>query len=309
MHAADAVAMLQRARDRGDADRRGVGGEDAVGRDDGLELAEQLLLDLEILEHRLDDDMAGLEVVELVGDRRDWHRSWRGRRRSAGPWPPGPSASRGSPAFALAAPPAAASNMIALMPPCAVTCAMPRPMAPVPTTPTVRSERLMSRIRHVLYFFVFAALRGADRKGRPASENPFCLRASSASSLSSKARALRRLPRAAISRNCTSASCAAKVAVATTSISLLMLTPRVRAKSRRRSWVSSGIRMVQLPASQIPDIVRDDRCSAASYSKLEKVIVTFVPQVRPPQVVNAYPSPYRRQRLNQCHGLIVRHRG
>ena len=50
------------------------------------------------------------------------------------------------PAFALAAPPAAASNMMALMPPCAVTCAMPRPMAPVPTTPTVRSGRLMSRV-------------------------------------------------------------------------------------------------------------------------------------------------------------------
>src|SRR3984893_7227510 len=48
-------------------------------------------------------------------------------------------------AFALAAPPAAASNMIALMPPCAVTCAMPRPMAPVPTTPTVRSGRFTSR--------------------------------------------------------------------------------------------------------------------------------------------------------------------
>src|SRR5690242_3453003 len=50
------------------------------------------------------------------------------------------------PAFALAAPPWAASNRIALMPPCAVTCAMPRPMAPVPTTPTVRSGRLMSRV-------------------------------------------------------------------------------------------------------------------------------------------------------------------
>ena len=48
-------------------------------------------------------------------------------------------------AFAFAAPPAAASNMIAFMPPCAVTCAMPRPMAPVPTTPTTRSERFTSR--------------------------------------------------------------------------------------------------------------------------------------------------------------------
>src|SRR5215216_511222 len=48
-------------------------------------------------------------------------------------------------AFAFAAPPAAASNMIAFIPPCAVTCAMPRPMAPVPTTPTTRSGRFTSR--------------------------------------------------------------------------------------------------------------------------------------------------------------------
>ena len=68
VHAADALAVLQRARDRGDADRRGVGGKDGLGRDHGFELAEQLLLDLEVLEHGLDDDVAGLEVVELVGD-------------------------------------------------------------------------------------------------------------------------------------------------------------------------------------------------------------------------------------------------
>ena len=38
------------------------------GADDGLELAEQLLLDLEVLEHRLDDDVAALEVLERLGD-------------------------------------------------------------------------------------------------------------------------------------------------------------------------------------------------------------------------------------------------
>ena len=68
VHAADAVAMLQRARDRGDADRRGVGGQDGVGRDHRLEFAEQLLLHFEILEHRLDDDVAGLQVLDLLGD-------------------------------------------------------------------------------------------------------------------------------------------------------------------------------------------------------------------------------------------------
>ena len=55
------------------------------------------------------------------------------------------------PAFALAAPPAAASYSSAFIAPLsaepwAVTCAMPRPIAPVPTTPTVRSGRLMSRV-------------------------------------------------------------------------------------------------------------------------------------------------------------------
>src|SRR5579883_1326229 len=60
--------------------------------------------------------------------------------------------------FALAAPPAAASYIRALMPPWAVTCAMPRPMAPVPTTPTTRSGRLTSNVIRV---FLLSALRHA----------------------------------------------------------------------------------------------------------------------------------------------------
>ena len=67
VHAADTVAVLERARDRGDADGRGVRGDDRLGRDHGLEFAEQLLLHLEILEHRLDDDVAALQAPERVG--------------------------------------------------------------------------------------------------------------------------------------------------------------------------------------------------------------------------------------------------
>ena len=68
VHAADAVAVLQRPRDRGDADGGRVGRQDGVGRDDGLEFPEQLLLHLEVLEYGFHDDMAALEVLELVGD-------------------------------------------------------------------------------------------------------------------------------------------------------------------------------------------------------------------------------------------------
>ena len=165
VHAADAVAVLQRARDRGDADRRGVGGEDRIGRDHGLELAEQLLLHLEILEHRLDHDVAALEVRRACRRRRDWRRSWRRRRRSGGPWRPGPSGSRGWRPSPWQRRRPAASNRIALMPPCAVTCAMPRPMAPVPTTPTMRSGRLMSRVIRFSICVVLSAAKdlGLDR--------------------------------------------------------------------------------------------------------------------------------------------------
>jgi hypothetical protein len=103
-----------------------------LGRDHGFELAEQLLLDLEVLEHRLDDDVAALRSSSLSATR-GWRRSWRDRRRSAalGDQALQRLEDRG---LRLGRTAGAASNMTAFMPPCAVTCAMPRPMAPVPTT-------------------------------------------------------------------------------------------------------------------------------------------------------------------------------
>ena len=57
-----AVIAARAAGDLGDRQRRGVGGEDRVLRADLVELAEQLALDAQVLEHRLDHE---------VGRRRD----------------------------------------------------------------------------------------------------------------------------------------------------------------------------------------------------------------------------------------------
>ena len=51
--------------DLGDAERRGVGREDALGRDDPVELAEDRLLDLERLDDRLHDQVGPGELLEL----------------------------------------------------------------------------------------------------------------------------------------------------------------------------------------------------------------------------------------------------
>ena len=146
VHAADAIAVLQRAGDRGDADRRGVRRQDRVGRDHRLELAEQLLLDLEVLEHRLDHDVAALEIGKAVGDDEIGLRPGDVGIAQPAAWPRAPSASRGSRSWPWPRRLRRRRTGSAFMPPCAVTCAMPRPMAPVPTTPTVRSGRLMSSV-------------------------------------------------------------------------------------------------------------------------------------------------------------------
>ena len=68
---ADEMLRLQRSLgERGDRQRRGVAGEDDVGADDGLRLLRRLLLDRAILEHRLDDEVAALEL-RIVRGRRD----------------------------------------------------------------------------------------------------------------------------------------------------------------------------------------------------------------------------------------------
>src|SRR5690606_24320549 len=68
VQAGDARLVLADGRDLRDRQRGGVGGEDRVGAADGVEGREQVLLDLEILEHRFDDDLAIAERFDAVDD-------------------------------------------------------------------------------------------------------------------------------------------------------------------------------------------------------------------------------------------------
>ena len=144
VEAADPLRPLARGRDRGDLQRRGVGRDQAVVRHYALEMAEQLALRLQVLDDRLDDDVARGEVRQARARSRSGR--WRARRR-----PPGSGrAPRAWRAWSRCnpAPPArrrrGCRTAPMRMPACAAICAMPRPMMPVPTTPRVRSGRWMS---------------------------------------------------------------------------------------------------------------------------------------------------------------------
>ena len=76
VHADHAAGEVVGGGDLGDAQRGGVGREDAVVGDDPVELAEDRLLDLERLDHGLDDDVGLGELLEL-GRERDPARSAR----------------------------------------------------------------------------------------------------------------------------------------------------------------------------------------------------------------------------------------
>ena len=69
VHADDPLGMRRDGRDLGDRQRGGVRGEDRVRRGRRLELAEELLLDGEILEDGLDHEVAAGEVGDLGRDR------------------------------------------------------------------------------------------------------------------------------------------------------------------------------------------------------------------------------------------------
>ena len=69
MHADDALRPFRRRRDLGNGQRGGVCREDRVGLRDAIELREQLALELELLEHRFDDEIAVREVGEIGGQR------------------------------------------------------------------------------------------------------------------------------------------------------------------------------------------------------------------------------------------------
>ena len=65
VHADEPLRAAQGAGDRGDGQRRGVGGQDRIGSDHGLQLAEQAPLDGEILDDGLDHESAGAKVGEV----------------------------------------------------------------------------------------------------------------------------------------------------------------------------------------------------------------------------------------------------
>jgi hypothetical protein len=135
VEAADALRPLAGGGDRRHRERRGIGGEDAVGGDDVLQLLEQRLLDVEVLDDGLDDDLGRREFIE-PGDDFELRRRRCGSASAeilplSASWPRVPvTVSR-----ALAAAPCRASNSSTRMPAWAAIWAMPRPMAPVPTMP------------------------------------------------------------------------------------------------------------------------------------------------------------------------------
>ena len=68
VHADHATRARVGRRDLGDRERRGVGGQDGVLGDDPVELLEDLLLDLQRLHDRLDDEVGVLELLDRRGE-------------------------------------------------------------------------------------------------------------------------------------------------------------------------------------------------------------------------------------------------
>ena len=64
VQADDALGLRGRGRELGHGVGRGVGREDRVGPADLVEAAEHVLLDREVLEHRLDDQVDAREILE-----------------------------------------------------------------------------------------------------------------------------------------------------------------------------------------------------------------------------------------------------
>ena len=67
MDAADLVGAFGHHRQLDDGERRGVGGDDRLGLDDAVELLEQVALDLQVLDDGLDDEVAVVQPVQIVG--------------------------------------------------------------------------------------------------------------------------------------------------------------------------------------------------------------------------------------------------
>ena len=143
--AGDAARPLAGRGHRGHRQRGGIGGEDAVG---GHRLfparRKELALGREVLDDRLDHHVAGREAFHAT--RRSRCAAGSSPRRAAPRRPFSTSLPRlwAIESFALRAAPGWASNTRVRAPHCASTCAMPRPMVPVPATPATRSLRLGS---------------------------------------------------------------------------------------------------------------------------------------------------------------------
>ena len=67
MHADKSGWVLQHRLQQTDGKARGVRRENGAGRDDGFQFAEELLLQLEILRHRFDNERARRKIVEAGG--------------------------------------------------------------------------------------------------------------------------------------------------------------------------------------------------------------------------------------------------
>ncbi len=67
MQAEHAIRPFRLVGQRVDVERRGIAGENRVRLGDGVELSEDLALDVEVLEDRLDDDVGVAELVPVVG--------------------------------------------------------------------------------------------------------------------------------------------------------------------------------------------------------------------------------------------------
>ena len=144
---ADHVLRPRRAGgDLVDVEIGGVGGEDRARLGDLVELAEHLLLDVHILEHRLDDQVAIGERVEVERRLQQAHRLLDLVGASCGPWPRSPRNSCASRRCRGRAPPASISTIVTGIPADRKFIEMPPPIVPAPITPT----RLMSRGLRVL---------------------------------------------------------------------------------------------------------------------------------------------------------------
>ena len=69
MGADDPLGMRHARRDLGDRDRGGISGEHRLGVDDRIEFGEDLTLDVELFENRLDHESRAGQVGEIGRDR------------------------------------------------------------------------------------------------------------------------------------------------------------------------------------------------------------------------------------------------